>query len=161
MLDKEAELATGHGPLAGVLRFGDHEKASGVTAAELMTSPPVTAGPDTTLAEAARLMRDHQVKRLPVINATGRLVGIVSRTDVLSVFTRPDSDIRREAAGEMVAESLMLDSRGLGVTVHDGIVTLTGRPETRQVGRDLVDAVRHIDGVIAVRDQLSYAGSAR
>ena len=161
MLDKEAELATGHGPLAGVLRFGDHEKASGVTAAELMTSPPVTAGPDTPLAEAARLMRDHQVKRLPVINATGRLVGIVSRSDVLSVFTRPDADIRREAAGEMVAESLMLDSRGLGVTVHDGIVTLTGRPETRQVGRDLVDAVRHIDGVIAVRDELSYAGTPR
>ena len=161
MLDKEAELATGRGPLAGVLRFGDHEKASGVTAAELMTSPPVTAGPDTLLAEAARLMRDHQVKRLPVINATGRLVGIVSRADVLSVFTRPDADIRREAAGEMVAESLMLDSRGLGVTVHDGIVTLTGRPETHQVGRDLVDAVRHIDGVIAVRDQLSYAGTPR
>ncbi len=161
MLDKEAELATGQGPLAGVLRFGDHEKASGVTAAELMTSPPVTAGPDTPLAEAARLMRDHQVKRLPVINAAGRLVGIVSRADVLSVFTRPDADIRREAAEEMIAESLMLDSRGLGVTVHDGIVTLTGRPETRQVGRDLVDAVRHIDGVIAVRDQLSYAGTPR
>ena len=161
MLDKEAELATGQGPLAGVLRFGDHEKASGVTAAELMTSPPVTAGPDTPLAEAARLMRDHQVKRLPVINAAGRLVGIVSRADVLSVFTRPDADIRREAAEEMIAESLMLDSRGLGVTVHDGIVTLTGRPETRQVGRDLVDTVRHIDGVIAVRDQLSYAGTPR
>ena len=161
MLDKEADLATSDGPLASVLRFGDHEKAAGVTAAELMTSPPVTAGPDTPLAEAARLMRDHRVKRLPVINATGRLIGVVSRGDVLSVFARPDADIQREAAEEMIAESFVTDSRGLGITVHDGIVTLTGRPETPQAGRDLVEAVLHIDGVIAVRDQLSHAGTPR
>jgi CBS domain-containing protein len=161
LLNKEADLATGQGPLASVLHFGDHEKAAGVTAAELMTSPPLTVGPETPLAEAARLMRDHQVKRLPVINPTGHLVGIVSRGDVLGIFTRPDAAIRREAAEEMIAESLMMDSRGLGVAVHDGIVTLTGRPETDQAGRDLVEAVRHIDGVIAVRDQLSYAGTPR
>jgi CBS domain-containing protein len=161
MLDKEADLATSRGPLARVLRFGEHEKAAGVTAAELMTSPPVTAGPDTPLAEAARLMRDHRVKRLPVINAAGRLIGVVSRGDVLSVFSRPDADIQREAAEEMIAQSFVMDSRGLGVTVHDGIVTLTGDPETQQAGRDLVEAVRHIDGVIAIRDQLSYAGTPR
>jgi CBS domain-containing protein len=162
MLDKEADLATpGQGPLASALRFGDHEKAAGVTAAELMTGPPVTAGPDTPLAEAARLMRDHRVKRLPVIDAGGHLIGVVSRGDVLSVFARPDADIQREAAEEMIAESLVADSRRLGVTVHDGIVTLTGHPETPQAGRDLVEAVRHIDGVIAIRDQLSYAGTPR
>jgi CBS domain-containing protein len=161
LLNREADLAVGQGPLASVLRFGDQEKAAGVTAAELMTSPPLTVGPDTSLAEAARIMRDHRVKRLPVINATGRLIGIVSRGDVLSIFNRPDAAIRREAAEEMIAESLMIDSRGLGVTVHDGIVTLTGRPETDQAGRDLVEAVRHIDGVIAVRDQLSYPGTPR
>jgi CBS domain-containing protein len=161
LLDKEADLATGQGPLASVLRFGDQEKAAGVTAAELMTSPPLTVGPDTPLAEAARLMRDHRVKRLPVINATGRLIGIVSRSDVLGIFTRPDAAIRREAVEEMIAESFTMDSRGLDVAVHDGIVTLTGSPETDQAGRDLVEAVRHIDGVIAVRDQLSYAGTPR
>jgi CBS-domain-containing membrane protein len=161
MLDKEADLATSQGPLAGVLRFGDREKAAGVTAAELMTSPPVTAGPDTPLAEAALLMRDRRVKRLPVINATGHLIGVVTRGDVLSVFTRPDADIQREAAEEMIAESFVADSRWLGITVHDGIVTLTGHPETQQAGRDLVEAVRHIDGVIAVKDQLSYAGTPR
>jgi CBS domain-containing protein len=161
MLDKEADLATGQGPLASALRFGDHEKAAGATAAELMTGPPVTVGPDAPLAEAACLMRDHRVKRLPVINASGRLIGVVSRGDVLSVFTRPDADIQREAAEEMIVESFVADSHGLGVTVHDGIVTLTGHPETPQAGRDLVEAVRHIDGVIAIRDQLSYAGTPR
>ena len=161
MLNKEADLATGPGPLASVLRFRDREKAAGVTAAELMTSPPVTAGPDTSLAEAARLMCDHRVKRLPVINATGRLIGIVSRADVLSVFTRPDADIHREAAEEVIAESILVDSRLVAATVHDGIVTLTGRPETDQAARDLLEAVRHIDGVIAVRDQLTYPGTPR
>ena len=132
-----------------------------MTAAELMTSPPVTAGPDTSLAEAARLMRDHRVKRLPVINATGRLIGIVSRADVLSVFTRPDADIHREATEEVIAESILVDSRLFAATVHDGIVTLTGRPETDQAARDLLEAVRHIEGVIAVGDQLSYPGTPR
>jgi len=161
MLNKEADLATGPGSLASVLRFRDHEKAAGVTAAELMTSPPVTAGPDTSLAEAARLMRDHRVKRLPVINATGHLIGIVSRADVLSIFARPDADIHREATEEVIAESILVDSRLVAATVHDGIVTLTGRPETNQAARDLVEAVRHIEGVIAVRDQLTYPGTPR
>jgi CBS-domain-containing membrane protein len=161
MLNKEADLATGPGPLASVLRFRNHEKAAGVTAAELMTSPPVTAGPDTSLAEAARLMRDRRVKRLPVINATGHLIGIVSRADVLSIFARPDADIHREAAEEVIAESILVDARLVAATVHDGIVTLTGRPETGQAARDLVEAVRHIEGVIAVRDQLTYPGTPR
>jgi CBS-domain-containing membrane protein len=161
MLNKEADLATGPGPLASVLRFRNHEKAAGVTAAELMTSPPVTAGPDTSLAEAARLMRDRRVKRLPVINATGHLIGIVSRADVLSIFARPDADIHREATEEVIAESILVDSRLVAATVHDGIVTLTGRPETGQAARDLVEAVRHIEGVIAVRDQLTYPGTPR
>src|SRR6266566_1454031 len=103
MLNKEADLATGPGSLASALRFRDHEKAAGVTAAELMTSPPVTAGPDTPLAEAACLMRDHRVKRLPVINATGPLIGIVGRADVLSIFTRPDAGIHREVTAEVIA----------------------------------------------------------
>ena len=158
LLNKVADLAAGPGPLASVLRFRDHEKAAGVTAAQLMTSPPVTVGPDTPLAEAARLMRDRRVKRLPVISASGHLIGILSRADVLRVFTRPDADIRREAAEEAIAESFLADSRPLNVTVHDGIVTLTGSPATDQAGRELAAAVRHIDGVIAVRDQLDYPG---
>jgi CBS domain-containing protein len=161
MMNKEADLATGPGPLSGILRFRDHDKAAGVTAAELMTAPPLTVSPSTPLTEAARLMRDRRVKRLPVINATGHLIGIISRADVLSVFARPDADIHREAAEEAIAESLAEDSRLFGVTVHDGIVTVTGPPQSDQAGRDLIEAIRHIDGVVAVRDELSYPGKAR
>jgi osmotically-inducible protein OsmY len=61
----------------------------------------------------------------------------------------------------MMVASFAADSRRPGVTVHDGIVTLTGHPQTQQAGRELVKAVRHIDGVMAIRDQLSHAGTPR
>jgi CBS domain-containing protein len=156
MLNKEADLAPGPKPLSSILRFRDHEKALGLTAAELMSSPPLTVGPDTLLADAARLMRDRGVKRLPVVNTTEHLVGIISRADVLSVFARPDADIRREVLQEVIAETFMMDSRALAVKVHDGVVTLIGRPETDQLGHDLAEAIRHIDGVVAVKDEMNY-----
>ena len=93
MLNKEADEASA-GTFASMLRFRDHEKAAGVTAADLMTSPPATIGPDETVVDAARLMRDRRIKRLPVTNATGHLIGVISRADVLSIFTRPDELIR-------------------------------------------------------------------
>ena len=161
MLNKQADLDTGSGTLSDLLRFGEREKADGVTAAELMTKPPVTVGPGVPLPEAARLMRDRRVKRLPVINDAGLLIGIISRADVLRVFARPDADIRREAEEEAIAETFLADSPSVAVTVHDGIVTLTGRTDTGQLARGLVMAVRQIDGVVAVRDQLGYRGEAQ
>jgi len=161
MLNKQADLDTGSGTLSDLLRFGEREKAEGVTAAGLMTKPPVTVGPGVPLPEAARLMRDRRVKRLPVINDAGLLIGIISRADVLRVFARPDADIRREAEEEAIAETFLADSPSVAVTVHDGIVTLTGRTDTGQLARGLVMAVRQIDGVVAVRDQLGYPGEAQ
>ena len=161
MLNKEAGLDTEPGELSSLLRFTEREKAAGVTAAELMTKPPVTIGPGAPVAEAARLMRDHRVKGLPVITDTGLLIGIISRADALRVFARPDADIRRDAEEEVIAETFLADSPLVSVTVHDGIVTLTGRPDTGQLARDLVAAIRQIDGVIAVRDQLDYPGQAQ
>jgi CBS domain-containing protein len=157
MLNKEANLAADVGPLASILRFRDRAKSAAVTAGEL-TSPPVVIGPDAPVTEAARRMRDRRVKRLPVINSTRHLIGIVCRSDVLSTFARPDAEIRQEAAEEAIAESFLVDSQPFAVTVHDGVVTLTGYPETDQAGRELVERVRHIEGVVAVRDRLSYAG---
>ena len=161
MLNKEADLDTGPGTLSDLLRIGEREKAAGVSAAELMTKPPVTIGPGVPLADAARLMRDRRVKRLPVINDAGLLIGIISRADVLRVFARPDADIRREAEEEAIAETFLADSPSVAVTVHDGIVTLTGYTDTGQLAHGLVMAVQQIDGVVAVRDQLGYPGKAQ
>ena len=146
--------------LASLLYFRSHAKASGVTAYELMTSPAVTAGPDTPVVDAARLMRDRRVKRLPVINATGHLIGIISRTDVLGVFLRPDQDIRREVTVEVIPASGAQGPTRFTVTVTGGIVTLAGRPENDRAGHELAAAIRRVEGVVAVHDQLSYAGEA-
>ncbi len=159
-LNKEAEQADIQGVLASLMHFRTHAKAAGVTADELMTSPAVTVGPDTPVVEAARLMRDRRVKRLPVVNASGHLIGIISRTDVLGVFLRPDPDIRREVADEVIPASGAQGPGRFTVTVTGGIVTLAGRPENDSAGHELAEAVRRVEGVVAVHDQLSYAGEA-
>jgi len=158
MLNKEADLAS-PGTFASMLRFRDHEKAAGVTAADMMTSPAATIRPDEPVVEAARIMRDRRVKRLPVTNATGHLIGVISRIDVLSVFARPDAEIQHEAAEEMVRGGFLVRSQPFTATVHDGIVTVTGRPETDQAGHELIERLGQIEGVVTVRDELIYAGT--
>jgi CBS domain-containing protein len=157
MLIKEADRASHPEVFAGLRRSRDLQKAAGVTAAELMTSPPVTIGPDEPVQHAAFLMYDRAVERLPVVDEAGHLVGIVSQVDVLSIFSRPDEEIRREVTDLVTRPNFLIDPEDLEVTVEDGIVTLSGRPLTGQIGRDVLEAVRHIEGIVAVRDQLGPA----
>ena len=131
-------------------------RATAVTAADLMTKPPVTIGPNEPVTHAARLMFNRRVKRLPVINDDGRLVGIVTRSDVLSVYSRPDADIHREITQDLILETYLCDPAKFTVVVKDGIVTIAGTPETGSVGHDIVSEARHVEGVVAVRDRLSY-----
>ncbi|MBV9382964.1 MAG: CBS domain-containing protein, partial [Streptosporangiaceae bacterium] len=138
------------GVIAGILHRRDQEKAEGVAAADLMTKPPVTVAPDDTVEHAARLMYVRRVKRLPVTDAAGRLVGIISRADVLAVFNRPDEEIRREILDDVILSEFLTDPSRFTVTVMDGIVTLEGAPETASLGRDIVGQVRHVQGVVAV-----------
>ena len=86
------------GMITGLLRHKEQAKERGITAGDLMTSPAATITPDETVESAARLMRKNKVKRLPVIDGDGRLTGIVSLADVLSVFDRSDDEIRGEIA---------------------------------------------------------------
>ncbi len=137
-------------------RRGERAKAAGATAAELMSTPPVTISPDASVADAARLMYERGMKRLPVVTSTGQLAGMVSRIDLLSVFTRPDSQIRDEVMQRVIAGEFALDPDAFAVTVTSGIVTVTGQVEGSAVARPLIDAVRHVDGVIDVQDRVSY-----
>jgi CBS domain-containing protein len=157
MLIKEADRASHPEVFGGLRRSRDLQKAAGVTAAELMTSPPVTIGPEEPVQHAAFLMYDRAVERLPVVDEAGHLVGIVSQVDVLSIFSRPDEEIRREVTDLVTQPNFLIDPEDLEVTVEDGIVTLYGRPLTGQIGRDVIEAVRHIEGIVAVRDQLGPA----
>jgi CBS domain-containing protein len=126
------------------------------TAADLMTHPAVTISPDALARDAARLMHSLRLQRLPVVDAGGRLVGVVSRSDVLSVFRRPDEEIRREVTQDVIADGFFTDPDRLTVTVHDGIVTLEGAPGSVVLGSSIVDQVEHLEGVVAVRDRFSY-----
>ena len=119
-----------------------------------MTRPPVTIGPDEPAAHAARLLYSRRVRQLPVTSADGTLIGIVSRADVLSVYSRPDEEIRREII-QVVLEALPGDPGRCTVAVKDGIVTIEGIAETAAVGRDIIGKARHVEGVVAVRDRLT------
>jgi CBS-domain-containing membrane protein len=125
----------------------------GLTAGELMSSPAITIGPDAAIAGAARAMNDRHVRRLPVVDEDGRLLGIVSRRDLLSVFLRPDGDVAAEVR-EVFREMLPADPGIVTVTVQDGVVVLTGPPGA---DRDLVAiAIRlawGVDGVVDIIDR--------
>jgi CBS domain-containing protein len=79
------------GRITGILHKHEMEKARATTAEALMTSPPVVVRPDDTVEHAARLMYLRRVKRVPVVDESGRLTGIVSRADVLAVYGRPEA----------------------------------------------------------------------
>ena len=160
MLNKEA-LIDEPGFVDGILRRRDQAKARGITAGDLMTTAVVAVRPDDTVEHAAKLMYDRGVKRLPVTDENGHLAGIISRADVLSVFDRTDSAIAREINHDVILGEFMVDPARVQVTVVDGIVTLAGRPETSDTGHEIVRRVRHVPGVVAVRDRLDYPPAER
>ena len=141
--------------VAGQRRRG-HGTAGDATAGDLMSRPAVTVGPDDLVKTAARLMHKRRLQRLPVVDADGRLAGIVSRSDVLSVFRRSDEEIRREVTQDVIADGFFTDPARLTVTVHNGIVTLEGAPGSAVLGASIADQVEHLEGVVAVRDRFTY-----
>jgi CBS domain-containing protein len=156
MLAREVLNADHAGTIAAMSHRGEQHQAGGLTARDLMTHPAITVTPDDSAEQAARLMYTLQVKRLPVIDRGGRLVGIISRTDVLGVYDRPDDDIRQEIIGNVIVPGFGQDPEAFTVGVQAGVVTLDGRPESVALGHDLVRKIRHVQGVVAVRDRLSY-----
>jgi len=164
LLAKEAladDLAGIPGVITGILHHKEHEKAGGLTAGEMMTHPAVTVRPEDPVGHAARVMYSLQVKRLPVVDSAGHLVGIISRADVLAVFDRPDEEILAEITDDVILREFLIDPAQFTVTVADGVVTLQGTPETTDLGHRIVQQIRHVRGVVAVRDQLAYPPGER
>ena len=144
------------GRAVGSAYRGDLAKAAAVTAADLMTEPPIVVTPDEPVTSAARLMYHARVKRLPVVEEGGQLAGIVSRADVLSVCSRPDEEIRQEITKNGILNEFSADPGRFAVTVSGGVVTLEGHPETTASGRDIVAETWQVEGVVSVRDRLTY-----
>ncbi len=132
----------------------------GMTAGELMTAPAVTVQRFAPIPSAARLMNTHHVRRLPVVDDDGKLIGIVSRSDLLSVFLRPDPGILADVR-ELLDEVLHADG-GIKVVVRDGRVILTGvpDPETRDLVPVAIRLIWDIDGVVDVVSKLGEQAEA-
>jgi CBS domain-containing protein len=134
----------------------ERDKAAAVVAGMLMTTPAVTVPPTATVTDAARRMHAAGVKRLPVVDEAGRLVGIVSRADLLKVFTRTDEAIRREIMEDVIVGDFMMDPSRFFIHVNDAMVVLQGRVERRSLIPYLVRAVHAVEGVIQVEVRLTY-----
>ena len=137
-------------------RRREREKADAAVAGKLMTAPATTVPPTATVAEAARRLHAAGVKRLPVVDETGRLVGIVSRADLLTVFTRPDQAIRSEIMDDVIVAGFMMAPSRFFIHVDDGVVVLQGKVERRSLIPPLVRAVHGVEGVVRVEDRLTF-----
>jgi CBS domain-containing protein len=146
----------GHTP-ALWMRPSDRKRAHAEIAADLMSHTVFTARPEWSVVEAARMMDRHHVKRLPVVDETDRLVGIVSRSDLLRVFLRSDRAIRGEIVADVLGRTLLIDPAAISVDVADGVVTMRGQLEHKSLIPIVERLCRSVDGVVALHAQLSYA----
>ncbi|SDN50101.1 CBS domain-containing protein [Streptomyces sp. cf386] len=153
LLAKAAVMAEPHrhGPVGRMWMHRLYEKSHGDTAATLMTFPPVTVYPAQRVADAAWTAAHARLKRLPVTDYRGRLVGVVSRRDLLRALIRDDAEIRAEA--ESLLGRHLLDPRVVQVAVENGVVTMTGRLD-KAVVPELLASVRGIDDVVDVVDDI-------
>jgi CBS domain-containing protein len=142
-------------PLPGSRTRTERRKAAGTTAGEIMSSPAITVTPGAPVREAARLMHDHQVKQLPVIDpVTGRMVGTVHQSDLLRVFDRSAGELA--AAARKVIRETGADLAKLSVTVRQGVLTVTGEVATRAQAERVADELRRLEGVVDVVCELTY-----
>ncbi|MGA8038558.1 MAG: CBS domain-containing protein, partial [Acidimicrobiia bacterium] len=129
----------------------DHELHVG----DVMTAEVISIGPEADHAEAARIMHDRAIKRIPVVDGDGHLVGLISRSDIMRAFTRSDEDILDEIEGVM-RKILWIDPRRTRITSVDGHVALRGQLETRSDVDLLEEMVRRVDGVVSVESHMSF-----
>jgi len=127
----------------------ERAKAASTVASGLMSRYVVTVRPEESIAEAARLMHRHAVQRLPVVDAAGRLLGIVSRGDLLKVFLRSDDEIRRDVLANLTASGVTADMDR--ISVNGGVVTLESDLADEPGLRQIEEVAGAVDGVVGVR----------
>jgi CBS domain-containing protein len=137
-------------------RRREREKAAAVVAGKLMTAPVATVSPTATVSDAVRRLLAAGVQRLPVVDESDRLVGIVSRADLLAVFTRPDEAIESEIMDDVIADDFGMAPSRFFIHVDEGVVVLQGRAERRSLIPLLIRAVHDVEGVVRVENRLTF-----
>ena len=158
--------------LASLFRSTDEQaqhyaRTHGREARDVMTTDLVTADPDATAERCAHLMERHRVKRLPVVAADGRLLGVVSRADLLRAALEPPARIGTEAQARdaRIRAALQAEMRGQPwadslytfADVGDGVVTLHGFVRSEAVRRGLRVLAGRVEGVERVEDRMELA----
>ncbi len=149
-LERQADNAQDGRLLAAVFDEGAPNPPTTLVA-DAMTTEPIVIYPEATIAEAARLMADNGIKRIPVVDAENRVVGIMSRADVVNAFTRPDEIIEDEIRVDLLGRVFAADPEAVDVTVEEGAVTLSGKLEDSSDEALLVELVLRMEGVVGAR----------
>jgi len=159
VLWKELGVGPGRSLLERILESadGDDVRLAARTAGEAMTSPPVTIAVGATVAQAARLMLDRRVNRLPVL-ADGKLVGIVARSDLVCAFRRSDEELAREITDDVLLRTLWVDPAALTLAVTAGAVEIGGEVESRTTASLIETYIRRVPGVVDVVSKLTWSG---
>jgi CBS domain-containing protein len=139
-----------------LLRDAESEKPAVRTAADAMSVPATTIGPSRDVSEAARLMLEQGIKRLPVVGPIGTLLGIVTRSDLVRAFARSDDEIENEIRDDLMPRTLWLDDEAIRVEVEGGEVTLSGEVARRTEAELLSLLVERVPGVVEVRSALAW-----
>jgi CBS domain-containing protein len=158
LIVKAAGLDTAAGPQpVSRARRRNRRRALARTAAELMTAPAVTVTPEATVEQAARIMCRRRVGRLPVtFRLTGRLAGIVTRSDLLRVYLRPAEEIRAEIEAGVLPRVRGASPRRLVVGVRHGVVSVSGRVECRSAIAGLIRGIQEVEGVVGIDQDIAY-----
>ena len=142
--------------LLAVPTDGIELKLDARTVGEAMSAPAVTIGPQRAVTVAANMMIDEDVKRLPVVDGERKLVGIVTRGDLVRAFVRSDEDVAREIRQDVIRRALWIESDTVAVEVENGEVRLTGEVETRSDAELIPTFVQRVPGVVSVLSKLHW-----
>lgn len=148
-------VVDGDGRVVGVVSESDLLARKALTAADIMSAPAVTVHAQESVSEAGQLMTRLGLQRLPVTDAQERLIGIVTRRDLLRVFLRPDAEIRRQVSEDVLSGSIGAPTGAVDIHVLDGVVTLAGRLERQSQVPLALRLTARLDGVVAVVDELT------
>ena len=148
------------GPLAWLIsprQFGDAQKLEARVVGEAMTSPAITIGMDRQVTAAAALMIDRGVNRLPVVDHDGRLVGIVTRADLVRAFARTDAEVAQDIRRDVMQRTMWLSEDSVEVQVDEGAVTLRGHIDQRRDAELLPKLTARVPGVVGVHSELTWS----
>ena len=153
-------------PRRGLLAWlaGGHPedfRLSARTAGEAMSAPAITVGPGSDVSYAARRMTDAGVKRLPVVDGEGRLVGILTRSDLVRAFARPDAELANEIRSLLRAKLWLAEPELVRIDVRDGEVSLSGQVDRHSDAELLRLFVERVPGVVSVETTVAWAWDDR